>query len=412
MAKIVKLQAENVKRIEVVEITPDGNLVVIGGRNGAGKTSLLDSIEMLLGGKRAQTERPVHEGEENAYIRGELDTNYVISKTINAKTGREELTVTDKAGGKYSGGAQTLLDNLYNKHTIDPRRFATLDKDKRYKTLAQIAGVDPEPIERRILGIFEQRKMLNPKIQELEGKVSGFRFHQDVPEVEHSVTDISQQIREATAKANEYDRTQENLKKAWQDIADYKAKIEELENFAASAQSWLEQNPKPDLEQLNTALAKVDEVNTKVRENAWQKSLSQELSNVKGQYNKFSTQLEEARKEKQELLNRAQYPIPGISLKDGEIYYEDIPFSEISASKRLILGAAIGFAQSPELKILLIKDAPYIDDESMQQLYNLAAAVDGQIWIEKGGDQGVSVVIEDGRVRGGSQAVPHHGDGA
>ena len=35
--KIVKLTAENVKRISAVTITPDGNLTVIGGKNGAGK---------------------------------------------------------------------------------------------------------------------------------------------------------------------------------------------------------------------------------------------------------------------------------------------------------------------------------------------------------------------------------------
>lgn len=28
--KIVKLQAENVKRLKAIEITPDGNLVIIG----------------------------------------------------------------------------------------------------------------------------------------------------------------------------------------------------------------------------------------------------------------------------------------------------------------------------------------------------------------------------------------------
>ena len=37
--KIVKLEAQNVKRLKAVEITPQGNTVVIGGRNGQGKTS-------------------------------------------------------------------------------------------------------------------------------------------------------------------------------------------------------------------------------------------------------------------------------------------------------------------------------------------------------------------------------------
>lgn len=44
MNKIVQLNVENVKRIEAVEITPDGELVVIGGKHGNGKSSVLDSI--------------------------------------------------------------------------------------------------------------------------------------------------------------------------------------------------------------------------------------------------------------------------------------------------------------------------------------------------------------------------------
>lgn len=39
--KIIKLTAENVKKLRAVEITPTGDLVEITGRNGAGKTSVL-----------------------------------------------------------------------------------------------------------------------------------------------------------------------------------------------------------------------------------------------------------------------------------------------------------------------------------------------------------------------------------
>ena len=48
--KIVSLEAENYKRLKAVEITPDGNMVVIGGRNAQGKSSVLDAIWAALGG--------------------------------------------------------------------------------------------------------------------------------------------------------------------------------------------------------------------------------------------------------------------------------------------------------------------------------------------------------------------------
>jgi len=70
--KIVKLTAENVKRLRAVEITPDGNTVVISGRNGQGKTSVLDSIWFALGGGPAtkdtsQRITDLHEQTRAAY---------------------------------------------------------------------------------------------------------------------------------------------------------------------------------------------------------------------------------------------------------------------------------------------------------------------------------------------------------
>lgn len=37
--KILNLTAENIKKLVAVEITPDGNIVQITGKNGQGKTS-------------------------------------------------------------------------------------------------------------------------------------------------------------------------------------------------------------------------------------------------------------------------------------------------------------------------------------------------------------------------------------
>src|SRR3972149_5444565 len=41
---IVRLTAENVKRLKAVSIAPDGNLVVLSGRNGPGKSSGRDAL--------------------------------------------------------------------------------------------------------------------------------------------------------------------------------------------------------------------------------------------------------------------------------------------------------------------------------------------------------------------------------
>src|SRR5690242_20109026 len=98
--KIVRLEASNVKRLRAVAIEPDGSLVVVSGRNGQGKSSVLDAIWMALGGKKAFPRRPVREGAEEATIRLELD-ELVVERRIKP-TGDTTLAVSSRDGARYN----------------------------------------------------------------------------------------------------------------------------------------------------------------------------------------------------------------------------------------------------------------------------------------------------------------------
>ena len=62
--RIVQFHAENFKRLGLVEITPEGNLVTIGGKNGQGKSSVLDAIFVALKGRAVAPPKPIRAGEE------------------------------------------------------------------------------------------------------------------------------------------------------------------------------------------------------------------------------------------------------------------------------------------------------------------------------------------------------------
>ena len=51
--KVIRLTAENVKRLKAVEITPDQTMQIITGRNAQGKTSVLAALWLALGGGSA-----------------------------------------------------------------------------------------------------------------------------------------------------------------------------------------------------------------------------------------------------------------------------------------------------------------------------------------------------------------------
>ena len=82
MVKINKLEIENVKRVKAVQIEPTANgLTVVGGRNGQGKTSVLDSIAWALGGNAYKPSNPLREGSVvQPIIKIQLDNGLVVER--------------------------------------------------------------------------------------------------------------------------------------------------------------------------------------------------------------------------------------------------------------------------------------------------------------------------------------------
>lgn len=109
--KILQLRAENVKRLGVVEITPNGNVVVIGGKNGAGKTSVLDSIWYALGGKAASPSDPIHHGKETAEVTVTFGNGVVLYQDIplDQCSSAERLRVSVSIGLAMNPKLKVLL---------------------------------------------------------------------------------------------------------------------------------------------------------------------------------------------------------------------------------------------------------------------------------------------------------------
>ena len=123
--KIVALQAENIKKLIAIEIRPDGNLVQITGKNGHGKTSVLDSIWWALAGAKHIQSVPIREGEDKARIMLDLGEIIVTRTFKTSKKGEvpSAISVENAEGAKF-GTPQTMLDNLLGQLSFDPLAFS------------------------------------------------------------------------------------------------------------------------------------------------------------------------------------------------------------------------------------------------------------------------------------------------
>ena len=116
--KIVSLTAENVKKLVAVQIRPDGNLVQICGKNGQGKTSVLDSIWWALTGTSHIQAAPIRAGANQARIRLDLG-DLVVTRTFRRQDGLSKL---DRA---------LLFSFLFHWPRARLRRYAPGDARKR-----------------------------------------------------------------------------------------------------------------------------------------------------------------------------------------------------------------------------------------------------------------------------------------
>lgn len=142
--KILQLTAENVKKLTVVEIAPDGNIVQITGKNGQGKTSVLDSIWWALAGDSVVQSQPIRKGSKTARIELKLGDNGETALVVERKFtegGGSYLTVRNAEGFKADKPQKKITD-LLGVLTFDPLNFMRSDAGKQFDTLKGLVNLD------------------------------------------------------------------------------------------------------------------------------------------------------------------------------------------------------------------------------------------------------------------------------
>ncbi len=423
--KIVKLTSENVKRIRLVEIEPSGNMIVVGGKNGNGKTSLLDSIVMALAGKAAIPSKPVRDGEKQADIEIEMDEDFVIHRRIKPD-GDSTVTVKNKAGAKY-GSPQALLDGFAAKFTFDPLAFKSMKPAAQVALLKDVLGLDFTQADKERAELFSLRTDMNRQIRDLEGQIPGKAKHDGVPAEEVSAVEIVAKIDQATKAATEKQRLESyivsceqrdhqmsrtvaekrgQIQRLTDEIAKIEAEQRQLIASVADTQEKIDAMDVPESAELQRELSEVEATNRKVRENRERAKLASRLKGFEDQANTITDSIERIDVEKKKALSDAHFPVDGLGFDNDCVVFNGIPFDQLSGAEQLRVSVGIGIALNPKLKVLLIRDGSLLDEDNLRLVAELAAEHDAQVWLERVGDgEEVAIVMEDGSVRAGKDKV-------
>ena len=416
--KIIKLESENIKRLYAVEIKPDGSLIVIGGRNAQGKTSLLDSIEMCLAGKSSIPKQPIRKGESKARVVIELD-DLIVTRIFS--TSDSKLVITDKQGFTKSS-PQALLDSLTGKLSFDPLAFISMKPDEQLKIVKELAGIDFSKLDDEAKKIYDERTMVNREVKTLQAQVQAIEKYEDVPESELSITELVNKL-EKINKINQKNQNERQLLSDLQNRVDSsESELDRLrEEIKKLRERWdiatIENNRLKDelanqlfkvndlqdeeTDTLKKLIANCEETNRKVRSNLKYNELLFDFELRQQKVEKITKRLEEIEDEKLKLISSSKLPIQGLTFDSSTLYYNGVPFADqASSAEQLRVSVAMGFAMNPKLKILLIRDGSLLDEDNLKMIAEMAEKEGGQLWLERVGEgKECQVIIEDGRVK-------------
>jgi hypothetical protein len=415
---IVKLESENIKRLKAVSITPQDNMVTIGGQNAQGKSSVLDSIAYALGGKRAVCDRPIREGQDRARVVCELD-DLVVTRTFT-KSGGGTLTVSNRDGTRHTS-PQRILDQLTGKLTFDPLEFCRMEPRAQLETLKALVGLDFTDMDRERQDLYDARTQVNREIKRVRAALQDMPVHHDLPDEEVTVSELMAELksRQDTNRANQAKRDElrsldGRITKGREYVSDLKAQIDELQRKLNSAQGQLDhlQDCRDTLQEEVDTLAdqeeqeildrmeNAQEVNRKIQEEKARLKAHEEHGTLETRAQALTNEIQAIDQAKAKALREASFPVDGLSFDDSGVLLNGLPFSQASQAEQLRVSVAMGFAQNPELKVLLVRDGSLLDGNSLNLLDQMAMDHDGQVWIERvgEGDQ-CAVIIEDGVVK-------------
>lgn len=431
--RIINLQAENIKRLVAVNITPDGNVVEITGANGQGKSSVLDCIWWALEGASGITSKPIRKGQKAGKIRLDMG-EYIVERTFKLKddeTFTTALTVSSPDGGKHSSPT-TMVDGWLGSLSLDPLEFARKKPAEQFDALkSMVPGYDFEAMARMDKADYEKRTDVNRRAREKLAQVNAIAIPATVPTEKidegaivaeiGSVGEFNAQI---DLRADRRKHTDQDAKQ-WRASAaqardtaldlrsqadSYDAEAKEMDEKAAAMEKQLADAPaleeKKDVADLQMKLAKAKENNDLFARVATRAQLQTEAETLAKESAALTEAIETRAKAKQTAIAEAKLPVDGLELGDGIILLNGQPFDQASDAERLRTSIAIAMAENPRLHVIRVRDGSLLDGGGMNILAEMAEAKGYQIWVERVDTSGkVGFVLEDGHIKHAPEAA-------
>lgn len=408
---ITALEAENVKRIKAVALTPaPTGLTLVGGNNNQGKTSVLDALAWALGGDRFRPNAAQRDGAvAPAHLKVTLSNGVIVERKGKNST----LTVTDPTG-RRSG--QQLLNAFIEPLALDLPRFMEASDKEKADILLRIIGIGTELHVRdlEIKSLYDKRTFTGQLAQQKKHFAEELIYYPEAPEEPVSASDLIHQQQEILAHNGENQRKRNQLvqltdllerqKKVVADLefqlSTEKQRLTTMQADVKIAQTSAENLQDESTAELEASIRSIEETNQKVRANLEKARAEDEAAQYASDYDKLTQAITQKRADRMALLNGADLPLPELSVEDGALTYKGKHWRDMSGSDQLRVAAAIVRRLNPDCGFVLLDKLEQMDMTTLTEFGR---------WLEAEHLQAIAtrvstgsecqIIIEDGMVK-------------
>lgn len=409
--KIAALEAENVKRIKAVALTPSPTgLTIVGGNNNQGKTSVLDALAWALGGEKFRPTAAVRDGAlAPPHLKVILSNGVVVER----KGKNSSLTVTDPTGQR---SGQQLLNAFVEPLALDlPRFMQASDKDKA-DTLLNIIGVGDAltGLDREIKALYDRRTVIGQIGAQKRHAAEELTEYPDAPSEPVSAIELIQQQQEILLHNADNQRQrmklaqlEEQEKQLGRRVQELSQELEMVEHQLTAVQQDVQDATKTVAQlqdestaELEQSIRNVEEINRQVSANLAKSKAQDEAERYAQEYTALTEQIKAKRTARMDLLNGADLPLTGLGVEDGSLTYNGKHWQDMSGSDQLRVATAIVRRLNPDCGFVLL--------DKLEQM-DLATLAEFGSWLQAEGLQAIAtrvstggecqIIIEDGRAK-------------
>lgn len=449
--KATKIKIKNLFGIS--EYETDGKSLEITGRNGVGKTSVIDAIRYALTNK-SERDYVIRNGETEGEIIIETDTGLRIHR--KKRTNQADYK-SIKDGNREIGSPEAFLRDIFTPLQLNPVEFIELDKNKQNSMILDMIeypwdmgkikewfGEIPDWVsyDQNILsvlddiqsekgGYYQERQDINRDIrnktafieeiaavipvgysiekwesanvgdlyrqierirkenevierarrivEERDNKHRSFQAEKEIATaaIEKEFAAAKNRLQASIAKLTEEiksyekelstleDRKQDKIKIAEQE---YENKIAEYNTKASENEVYANVQPK-DYSKLQEEAEYVEKMKSHVNEYRRMERLQEEIEELSERSEELTRKITKARELPGEILEQANIPIKGLTVKDGVPLINGLPVSNLSEGEKLDLCIDVAIQKPNGLQIILIDGVEKLAKDMREKLY-------------------------------------------